>query len=149
MGAMTRSCRRDIVHGVAILRSPFDAILSRRAASRTLRQVWVSGCVLLAHLLRLELAGGHQAAANPPDSLLVPRQKPFGLDAIRVVLVGQCIAAGCRENAKAPRRLATPDPRRVAGFEARFATTVAAAGARFQRGDPPHDWTFRRSSGCR
>jgi hypothetical protein len=31
--------------------------------------------------LDLELPGGHQAAANPPDSLSIPGQEPFGVHA--------------------------------------------------------------------
>ena len=68
----------------------------------------------------------------PPDLIFVPAQEHFGVVAICVVLVGERVSARRREILNFRARLATSNPRGIAGLEACFATTVAAAAGFLQ-----------------
>jgi hypothetical protein len=73
----------------------------------------------------------------PPDFVFIPAQEHFGGVAICVALVGERVCARRREILSFWARLATSNPRGIAGLEACFATTVAAAAGVLKPGDLP------------
>jgi hypothetical protein len=90
-----------------------------------------------------EFPASKHTGASPPGSLAFPAYEHFGFHALHVILVGERVFAGCRENRVPPGRLAASDPRVFAVSETRFAAIVATAGLTLELRKFPHDRTPR------